>query len=224
MAKSNASASDYNKLIYNATAIANIADNAAASPLASIFISAHTADPGAAGTQATSEAAYTGYTRATVARTTGGFTDSNGTLTLVADAAFGTPTASGTALTHWSTGVAVSGASKVLHRGVFGFKQGPFTGVVTGNVLTIPGHTLAVNDNCCFYAVNGSSLPGGVTEATVYFVKTVSSNDITISATLGGAAITVSSAGDGMSYKVTPLTPANGVGIRLVAGAIAIEE
>jgi hypothetical protein len=40
------------KLIFNAVAIANIADNAAASPLTNLFWALHTADPGDAGTQA----------------------------------------------------------------------------------------------------------------------------------------------------------------------------
>jgi hypothetical protein len=40
----------------------------------SFFISLHTASPGAAGTQSTSEAAYTSYAREAVARTVGGWT------------------------------------------------------------------------------------------------------------------------------------------------------
>ena len=62
------------KLIFNATAIANIADNAAASPTTIIAVALHTADPGDAGTQATSEATYTSYARASTARTSGGWT------------------------------------------------------------------------------------------------------------------------------------------------------
>jgi len=62
------------KLIYNATAWANYADNAATSPQTQIGVALHTADPGTAGTAATSEAAYTGYTRVNVARTSGGWT------------------------------------------------------------------------------------------------------------------------------------------------------
>ena len=224
MAKSNTSANDYVALLYNGTPIANIADNAAVAPLTNLFIRAHTAEPGAAGNQSTNEAAYTGYTAATVARTTAGFTCAAGVVTLVADAAFGLPIGTGAALTHWSTGVALTGATKIIHRGVFGSRQGPFTAVVSGNVITIPGHTVIVNDNIAFYQPSGTALPGGIAEGTLYFVKTVASNDITISATSGGTAITITAAGDGLAYKVTPLTPQNAVTPKMSSGQIIYEE
>lgn len=62
------------KLYFNATAIANIADNAATSPETTVGLGLHTADPADAGNASTSEAAYTGYARQTVARGAGGFT------------------------------------------------------------------------------------------------------------------------------------------------------
>lgn len=223
MAKSNTSANDYAALIYNATAIANIADNAATSPLTSIFIAAHTAEPGAAGTQSTSEATYTGFARASVARTTGGFTCSNGVITLVADASFGACTAGTATLTHWSTGVASSGATKILHRGVFGSRQGPFT-ATAADVITIPGTTLIVDDRVAFYAPAGTSLPTGITEGTVYWVKTVSTNDITISTTQGGATLDITAAGDGLAFRVVPIAVSAGVTPKLAAGQIIFEE
>ena len=61
------------QLVFNATAWANYADNAASSPQTNIGMSLHTADPGGAGTAATNEVAYTSYTRVNVARTTGGW-------------------------------------------------------------------------------------------------------------------------------------------------------
>lgn len=224
MAKSNTSSNDLVALIYNATPIANIADNAVTAPLTNIFIAAHTADPFAAGTQSTSEAAFTGYARATVARTTGGFTCANGVVTLVADASFGACTAGTATVTHWSTGVAVSGATKVLHRGVFGSRQGPFTAVVSGNAITVPGHTMIVGDRVAFYQPSGTTIPGGVTEGTVYFVVSVTGDVITVSLTSGGASITISSAGDGLAYRVTPLSITAGVTQKMAAGAIIYEE
>lgn len=223
MPKSTTSANDYVALVYNATAIANVADNAASSPLTNIYIAAHTADPGAAGTQSTSEAAYTGYARASVARTTGGFTCSGGTVTLVANASFGACTAGTATLLYWSTGVASSGATKVLHRGVFGSRLGPFTGA-TSDTITIPGTSLAVDDRIAFFAVSGSSLPTGLTEGTVYFVKTVSGADITVSTTSGGTTVDITVAGDGIAYRVTPIAVSSGVTPQLGAGAIIYEE
>src|SRR3954466_1466757 len=84
---------DLLKLIFNATAIANIADNAATSPLTNLYLSLHTASPGAAGSQTTNEAAYTSYARVAQARTSGGWTVSGQSVTLAAQANF--PAATG---------------------------------------------------------------------------------------------------------------------------------
>lgn len=65
---------DLMKLIFNGTAIANMADNAGSSPLTSLQWSLHTADPGASGTQTASEANYTSYARVGVARDNTGHT------------------------------------------------------------------------------------------------------------------------------------------------------
>ena len=46
---SNAFANDLLKLIFNATPIANLADNAASSPLSSLYMALHTSDPGPGG-------------------------------------------------------------------------------------------------------------------------------------------------------------------------------
>ena len=54
MPKSNTFCNDWLKLVFNATATANLADNAGTSPLANLYVSLHTGDPGAAG-QSTSE-------------------------------------------------------------------------------------------------------------------------------------------------------------------------
>ena len=51
------------KLLLNATAIANIADNASSSPSTEVWVSLHTADPTDTGTQGSNETAYTGYAR-----------------------------------------------------------------------------------------------------------------------------------------------------------------
>lgn len=118
MSKGDTFENDWMKLIFNATAIANIADNASASPLANLFVALHTADPGETGTQSTSETAYTGYARQTVARTSGGFTVTANSVSPVANIDFPACTAvPGAAITHFSIGVAVSGATKLLYSG-----------------------------------------------------------------------------------------------------------
>lgn len=110
------------KLIFNATAIANIADNAAASPLTNLYWSLHTADPTAAGAQNNNETTYGSYARQAVARTTGGMTAATaGSTSPVANVVF-PPATSPTLPTVQSInfagiGVAASGATNLLYSG-----------------------------------------------------------------------------------------------------------
>ncbi len=131
MGKSSTFSNDFLKLIYNAVAIANLADNAAGSPLTNLFVALHTADPGAGGTQSTNEISYTGYARVTVARSSAGWTVTGASVSPVADISWPISTggAGGTA-THASVGVAVSGASKILH-----------SGALTPNIVVVAGVT-----------------------------------------------------------------------------------
>lgn len=115
--KSDTFENDWLKLIFQATAIANIADNAASSPLANLYIALHTADPTDAGVQTASEATYTGYARVAVARTAGGWTVTGSSVSPVAAISFGACTAGTNTITHWSVGVASSGGSKILYSG-----------------------------------------------------------------------------------------------------------
>lgn len=115
--KSDTFENDLLKLIFNATAIANISDNAASSPLTNLYVALHTADPGDSGTQTTSEAAYTSYARVAVARTSGGWTVTGNSVSPVATINFPACTGGTATATHFSVGVASSGASKILYAG-----------------------------------------------------------------------------------------------------------
>jgi hypothetical protein len=118
MSKGNTFENDWMKLIFNAVAIANIADNAAAAPLTNLQVSLHTGDPGEAGDQTTSETAYTGYGRVAVARTTGGWTVTGNSASPVANIDFGECTASpGAPVTHLIIGTAASSTGKLLYSG-----------------------------------------------------------------------------------------------------------
>src|ERR1700761_4813424 len=109
---------DLLKLIFNATAIANICDNAASSPLTNLYVALHTADPTASGAQNANECAYTGYARVAVARTSSGWTITGASVSPNANITFGTCTASpGSPATYASIGVASSGATKILYAG-----------------------------------------------------------------------------------------------------------
>jgi len=115
--KSDTFENDLLKLIFQATAIANIADNAASSPLTNLYIALHTADPTDAGVQNASEATYTGYARVAVARSAGGWTVTGSSVSPAATISFGACTAGSNTATHWSVGVASSGATKILYAG-----------------------------------------------------------------------------------------------------------
>lgn len=125
MSKGNTFENDILKLIFNATAIANIADNAGSSPLTNLYIALHTADPGEAGDQTTSEVAYTSYARVAVARTSGGWTVTANSVSPVANIDFPTGTGGSGTVTHFSVGTASSGAGKLL-----------YSGTVTPNIAT----------------------------------------------------------------------------------------
>ena len=134
MSKGNVFSSDILKLIFNATAIADLAENDASSPATTLTVALHTADPGEAGTQSTSEISYTGYARIAVARTTGGWTVAGGdpdpaTVSPVANIDFGEMTAgAGGTVTHFSVGTGV--ANKSL-----------YSGTVTPNIVVTNGVT-----------------------------------------------------------------------------------
>lgn len=110
-------------LIFNNTNIANIGDATGlrgSSTVGSLFVALHTADPGEAGDQTTSEATYTSYARVAVARSGAGFTVSGTAPTQVANAAatgFPACTGGSNTITHFSVGVATSGASVILVSG-----------------------------------------------------------------------------------------------------------
>jgi hypothetical protein len=118
--KSNYLQTAWLELLFNATPIANIADNAASSPLVNLYVALHTADPTNAGNQATSECSYTGYARIAVARTSGGWAVSGSSPTQVnpvANIYFGPCTVGAQTALFWSIGTAPSGAGDILYVG-----------------------------------------------------------------------------------------------------------
>lgn len=120
---------DVLQLIYNAVAIANLADNAATTPATTLYVALHSADPNS-GDQLTSEAAYTGYTRIGVTRSGAGWVVTTNSVSPANPITFPTGTAGGETITHASVGMAASGASKILDSGVLS------PSMVTGNGIT----------------------------------------------------------------------------------------
>lgn len=98
------------------TAIANLLANAG-SPLTTLYVSLHTADPTAAGNQSSSEAAYTGYARVGVVRTSAGWTLTAETITNAAAINFPACTGGSETETFVGVGTASSGAGTLLWAG-----------------------------------------------------------------------------------------------------------
>lgn len=105
-------------LMYRATAWANVADNAAASPLTNTYVAAHTASLTAAtGLQNENETAFTNYTRQAVARSTGWAAASGGATSNAATISFPQCGVTGATITDVSTGIGSSGATAAWHYG-----------------------------------------------------------------------------------------------------------
>ncbi|MCA3509228.1 MAG: hypothetical protein IOC80_00150 [Rhodobacter sp.] len=120
MSKSDAFESALLALIFQNANIANVGDATGlrgAAAAGQLFVALHTADPGEAGTQATSEVAYTGYARVGIARSSGGFTITGNSVSPAANVDFPACTAGSATATHFSVGVAASGAGMVLYKG-----------------------------------------------------------------------------------------------------------
>jgi hypothetical protein len=132
LGKGNTYSADILGLALNATPIANIADNAASSPVTQLFIALHTASP-EAGTQNTNEVSYTGYSRVAVNRnnSTKKWTLTGASAVNVDPISFGIDTVGNNiTATHFSVGTLASGAGEVL-----------YCGLLTAQLVINPGIT-----------------------------------------------------------------------------------
>jgi hypothetical protein len=129
MSASNAFESDILALIFQNANIANIGDATGvrgSTAVGNLYVALHTADPGEAGNQSTSEAAYTGYARVSVVRSAAGWTISGTNPTTVANTAnvdFPASTGGVPTITHFSVGYEASGATKMIASGVLTSSQ-----------------------------------------------------------------------------------------------------
>lgn len=110
MSKGNTTENDILQHIFHAVALSWAANT-------NLYLALHTADPGEAGSQTTSEATYTSYARVTVARDATGWDvvgnqASNDDLLQFPQCTGGTNT-----ITHISIGTASSGAGQIIYSG-----------------------------------------------------------------------------------------------------------
>jgi hypothetical protein len=133
MSKSNAMENGMLLLFFNNTDFAGIGDagglqNSAAA--GSLYVSLHTADPGEAGNQTTSEANYTGYARVAVARSGAGWTVAANAVSNTAAVTFGPCTVGSNTVTYFGVGTDSSGAGTLL-----------YSGALTAQLIVNPGIT-----------------------------------------------------------------------------------
>jgi hypothetical protein len=140
VSKTNAFETDLLELFFNATALADLAENDATSPATNLYLSLHTADPGEAGNQTTNETSYTSYARVAVARSGAGFTVSGNSVVLAANADFPACTGSTATITHFGLGTASSGTGYLMYKGTVTPNISVSTGVTprltTGTTIT----------------------------------------------------------------------------------------
>lgn len=120
MSKSNSFENSWLLLVFNNTNIANVGDATGlrgSTTAGSLYVSLHTADPGEAGAQNTSETTYTSYARVAVARSGAGFTVTNNSVSPAADVVFPACTGGTATITHFGLGTASSGAGVLLYKG-----------------------------------------------------------------------------------------------------------
>lgn len=136
MSKSNTTEADIIALAFNATALPWAASSI-------LYVALHTADPGEAGDQTTSEATYTSYARVAVSRNSGGWTCSGNTAQNTAEVTFPQCTGGTNTITHFSIGLASSGASQILYKGALS------ASLAVSNLITprFPATTLQVQED-----------------------------------------------------------------------------
>ena len=115
-------------------------------------------------------------------------------------------------------------AGNLLYWGYLGSDNGDlFTALASNEQLTVPGHTLVLNDKVCILSVPGANLPGGIAQG-VYFVLTVTGNTFQVSLTQGGSAVNITSDGSGLIAKISPKPLTEGDTPRFSGGALVIGE
>jgi hypothetical protein len=190
----------------------------------SLHLSAHTAYPGEAGAQNTSECAYTGYARQGVVRSGSGFTVSTNQVVNAAQIQFGEKTG-GSDETIFFVGVgrSAAGAGTLDYILPLASARGLFTAATDDNV-SIPGVTFAVDDRICLFPFAEATFPTGITAGTVYFVRTVSGSIVTLSTTSGGSTVDITAAGAGIVFKMAGRLVNNGTNPTIAASGLLLNE
>lgn len=115
-------------LLFNATTLANIADDASSGALTVLEVSLHTSSAGDAGNQTTNETAYTSYEREAVDRDGTGWTVTTNSVSPAANIEFTQCSGSTSTVTHFGIGKAHTSTGTLLIHG----SVSPSISVATG--------------------------------------------------------------------------------------------
>lgn len=228
MPKTNAAIADYLTLLFTNVAWPNVGDATGLLPSGTsgnFYVSLHTAYPGVGGNQTTSEAAYAGYARSAVARVAGNWTIATPQVSNTNAVFFPGCTSGGPEVeAYWGLGTALSGAGNLIYFGPISNSVVSFTAETTDDI-TIPNLTLVVDDRIGFFpGTADDTFPTGLTIGTVYFVKTVAGDVITVAATSGGATIDITAAGAGTCAKISLFSVSSGTIPEIESGNMVILE
>lgn len=83
--------------------------------------------------------------------------------------------------------------------------------IASPGVVTLPGHNLAVGDTGAFYTTG--ALPTGLTAGTTYYVRTITTDTYTVSATAGGTSINTSGTQSG-THTITSNNTSTFIGLK----------
>jgi len=144
MSKSNSLENSILKLLFQAVAIPDLAENDTSSPKTALWFSLHTGTgPTEAGDQTTAEvatSAYGGYTRKSIARTATGFTVTNNSVSPAANLDFPSCTSGTATITYGGIGTASSGAGVLMYKGAItpsiSVSAGVIPRLLTSSVIT----------------------------------------------------------------------------------------
>jgi hypothetical protein len=219
MSKANGWENDILELLFKNTTIANWGDATGlrgTTSAGSLFWSLHTADPGEAGTQTTSEAAYGAYARVATARSGAGFTVTNNSVSPAANVDFPQASSGSETETHFGIGRDTSAAGRLAYSGVIGSAPKPGTGD-TADLFTAPVHGLTTDDRVIFEAIEGQTLPAGITAGTRYWVIAggLTADAFKFSTTQSGGAVDITASGVAMCFKSLAIVVTTNVTPRL---------
>jgi hypothetical protein len=91
-------------------------------------------------------------------------------------------------------------SGNLLYHGPLASSPVPFCGLATDDTLYAKAHGRSNDERVVFKGVDGRALPSGLSENTEYYVINATTDNFQVSASQGGAAVTLSADGDGLVF------------------------